>query len=593
MTPRGSGLRALALALLLQLLSLLAGASSAGAAVLALDRDRPRVEAWPAVTLLADAHVATLEAAMAAAARFEPPTGAYATLGLRKDPVWLRLPLATGARSGGEWILDIDYAVLNRVDVYLTSGGVLVQRALLGNLQPFSQRPMRSRSHALALQLQPDTGYTVYLRVQSAGALVLPITLNTPAAFHARALDEQMLQGLLTGLGLCLLLYSAAQWIALREPLFLKYALLTFGSLLFSIAQFGIGAQYLWPDNRWLESHVPGLAALMASAGMFLFVERALEGPEMGPRLRRVMRLGAVSLLLTALAYGAGLIDVHTVSVAVSTIGLLAGPMALPGAITRARRGDSVGWYFLVAWAGYFLSTVTMVSVVKGHADVSWWTLHSFQLGTTLDMVLFMRVLGLRLRAVRTAAEHATRERDTLHSMAHTDPLTGLPNRRGLTLALNDWLPHCTTDRALAIYMIDLDGFKQVNDQHGHDAGDELLAAAARRLQRQVRGSDTVARLGGDEFVVGSTGMQNDAQARQMGAALLESLQAPFELDALHCRVGLTIGYVLAPQDGRDSIELLKSADAAMYAGKQGGKGCLRRGESAVRAPTTVAALMT
>jgi diguanylate cyclase len=562
------------------LLLVASGLAMAAPAALVLDDQRARVEAWPAVTVMVDASgELDLAEVLASPERFEVPTTAYATLGLNRDATWLRIPFSVPAEAREPRVLDIEYAPLNRVDLFLLQDGQVVQRALLGNLQPFAERPIASRTHSVELLLQPGRDYELLLRVQTHGARILPISFNTLSAFHARALSEQTLQGLLAGLGLCLVIYSLIQWWSLRDTLYLKYAILTSASLLFSVAQFGLGAQYLWTDQLWAELKMPGLTALVAGAGTFLFVEHVLAEPGASRLFSRVMKGGAVFLFAVAAAYAFSLIDVHVVSLVVGTVALAPALMGMPGAIRRARRGDAIGAYFLVAWAGYFLTTAVMVGLIKGRVDWSAWSVHSFQIGATLDMVLFMRVIGLRARAAAAAAEHVHRERDVLLSLAHTDPLTGLPNRRGLHARLTAALPQCTPAQMLAVYMLDLDGFKQVNDQFGHDIGDELLIAVAQRLRANLRSSDVVARVGGDEFVVMAHGPHNDLEARQLGHQLLEAFRDPFDLHQRSCSVGLTIGYVLAPLDGKDAVALLKRADAAMYAGKQGGKNCLRRGE--------------
>ena len=100
----------------------------------------------------------------------------------------------------------------------------------------------------------------------------------------------------------------------------------------------------------------------------------------------------------------------------------------------------------------------------------------------------------------------------------------------------------------------------------------------ARRLKTSLRTSDLVARLGGDEFVIIVTGLHDDSQAQEIGQHLLKVFDAPFQLsDGCRCSVGLTVGYALVPVDGTDPVTLLQRADAAMYAGKQGGKRCVRR----------------
>jgi diguanylate cyclase (GGDEF)-like protein len=188
----------------------------------------------------------------------------------------------------------------------------------------------------------------------------------------------------------------------------------------------------------------------------------------------------------------------------------------------------------------------------------------------------------VRQEQLRHAAEHADREREALRSLAHTDPLTGLPNRRGLQLELENALTRAGSPRLLGVYLLDLDGFKAVNDRLGHDAGDELLRSVAVRLRTPLRHRDVVARLGGDEFVVMVTDLPGDDEARRLGHKLLEAFAAPFGVRGQACQVGLTIGYALAPLDGHDAASLLKRADAAMYAGKQAGKRTLRRGQASV-----------
>ncbi len=572
------------------------GSPSAAAAtppaIVSLDSTALRVDIWPALTLLSEgAARLSADEALAAAGQFTPPTGAAGTLGLRKSAVWLRFDLqgpAGTTTTDNHWILDIDYAPLRQLDVHLAVADgdrfTWLQHTALGARVPVSERPLASREHAVALPLRAGARHVVLIRVETTGAMVLPITLRRPADFHRSALNEQMLQGVLGGLGLFLVLYSLVQWTSLREKLFAKYALLVTGSLWFSVYQFGVGAQYLWPGNLWMEHHSGGLAALAATCGSFLFIEHVLGEP--GPdgrasRFSRFMRLGALTCVVLAALYALGLIGERLINPLVSLLGPVPALVGLPGAIARTRRGDEIGASFVVAWAVYFVATAVMVAMINGAVAVTPWTLHSFQIGATLDMLIFMRVVGLRMRAVQSAARQAALEHDALRSLAHTDPLTGLPNRRGLQAALSAALPAARPGHLLAVYMLDLDGFKPVNDQFGHDVGDELLVAVARRLRDSVRTSDLVSRLGGDEFVVMLPGLPSEDRAHESALQWVESFRRPFQLRQHTCTVGLTVGYALAPVDDSDPVALLKLADAAMYAGKQDGKGCARRARAA------------
>ncbi len=573
--------------LLVTALVLMGTTTVSQATPLALEDSSPIVEAWPAVRVLFDP---TQEMGIAevqeASDRFAPPTTAHGTLGMRKEAVWLHIPISVSSQSNGLWALDIDYPPLNHIDIYVVRDKAIVDQTTLGNLQAYALRPIRSRSHTFGLKLKPGASYDLYLRVENKGALILPISLNKPSEFHARALQEQMLQGVLTGLALCLLLYSLAQWVSLGEHLFAKYAILVTGSLMFSLLQFGVGAQYVWPGSVWMELHAGGLSALIASTGSFLFIEQALAGPDTKPWFSRIMKTGAVFTIFFALCFAFDLIDVYIVTAVVGSLGLAPALLGMPGAIARARRGESVGFYFLLAWAVYFATTALLIEVIKGRVGVNFWTLHSFQFGATFDMLVFMRVLGLRTKALKTAMQHATRERDSMHSLAHTDPLTGLPNRRGLNTAMSNAVKRAKPDHLVAVYMMDLDGFKQVNDQYGHEVGDELLVAVAARLRANVRNSDVIARLGGDEFVVMSCGLNSAMKARERGEKLLMAFNDPFALSTQTCQIGLTVGYALSPQDGVDAVDLLRQADAAMYQGKKDGKHCVRRAKSPIATPS-------
>ena len=570
------------------LLALWLGCASVQAqpAPLQLQAQQPAAGLWQALQMLPDPEQRyTAQELLQGGPAFGPMPPTQGTLGVRAEPVWLRIPLELAASAPGRWVLDIDYAPLQRIDLVLASGGRIVQQAALGSHVPFAQRPLPTRSHAVGLDLQPGVAYELLLRVQTQGAMVLPLRLSPPAMHAEQALREQMLQGLLTGLALCLWIYSLAQWINQREVLFLQYTLLISGSLLFSLHFFGVGAQYLWGGLPWFEQHASGMSALMATCGSFLFIGQALAAGNPRNRLMRAMRWGAAGTALLALAFALDLFDTRVLAAIVSVLGLVPALMGIPGAVARMRQGDAVGGTLLLAWLVYFVATATVIGVIRGWVPVNFWTLHSFQFGATLDMLLFMRVLGLRSKALRLAAENARTERDTLHWLAHTDPLTNLPNRRGMQEALSNALRLCCHEQQLAVYLLDLDGFKPVNDEHGHDVGDELLVAVARRLQGHVRATDLVARLGGDEFVVVASALESPAQAHDLANKLLDAFHAPFTLSSTKVQVGLTIGYALAPLDAYDAASLLKLADAAMYQGKQNGKFRVQRSTEQLAMP--------
>lgn len=185
-----------------------------------------------------------------------------------------------------------------------------------------------------------------------------------------------------------------------------------------------------------------------------------------------------------------------------------------------------------------------------------------------------------QLTGTVTVLRDITLERKQNRELAHKanhDWLTQLPNRA----LLWDRLSHAVTragrvEKQLAILFIDLDWFKETNDQLGHAAGDTMLITTAERLKSSVRLEDTVARLGGDEFVVMIEGIDNPAEADQIAEKIRKSLSVPVSTPQWTAPVTASIGIAIYPTDGNDAESLLNNADRAMYRSKQQGRNKVR-----------------
>lgn len=190
-------------------------------------------------------------------------------------------------------------------------------------------------------------------------------------------------------------------------------------------------------------------------------------------------------------------------------------------------------------------------------------------------VLVFIAYLVLTV-AVLTFARRAARLINLTEERALHDPLTRLPNRLLLLDRMKHLLdPKRGDDARAAVFYLDLDGFKAVNDSAGHAAGDAVLVGVAQRLREFCRAEDTVARLGGDEFVmIIPTDDRRAAEAR--AEAVLAALSSPYYYNGRSLKVGVSIGVALAPEHGLDVAALLHKADAALYVAKQEGKGRIR-----------------
>jgi diguanylate cyclase len=180
------------------------------------------------------------------------------------------------------------------------------------------------------------------------------------------------------------------------------------------------------------------------------------------------------------------------------------------------------------------------------------------------------------LWAIRDLTARKESEARIAHLALH-DPLTELPNRRFfMELAYKAMSQAQRTGDQFALLAVDVDDFKHVNDSHGHAAGDQLIAVAARRMAATLRDADVVARLGGDEFAILETGATQPSQTMALAERLLDVMHAPVQLEYGQVNLTVSIGIAFYPNDGTSVEELLRNADTAMYRAKADGKNTCR-----------------
>ncbi|HET7767114.1 MAG TPA: EAL domain-containing protein [Burkholderiales bacterium] len=182
--------------------------------------------------------------------------------------------------------------------------------------------------------------------------------------------------------------------------------------------------------------------------------------------------------------------------------------------------------------------------------------------------------LGLLTRAFNAMAEGVKKEQDKLHRQANFDTLTGLPNRLMAFDRINLEINRARrSGQRFAVFFIDLDNFKGVNDSLGHVAGDQLLAAIGLRIQAALREGDTVARLGGDEFLVLASDVASEVQVEKISERLLQAVAEPQDINGRKVLAQCSIGIALFPDNGDDVETLVANADNAMYQAKTNHRG--------------------
>lgn len=187
--------------------------------------------------------------------------------------------------------------------------------------------------------------------------------------------------------------------------------------------------------------------------------------------------------------------------------------------------------------------------------------------------IVLMIMLGIFRAMNRDLSDQLIADNQMLEKISNQDPLTKLANRRFFQSYLNNVIYKASfSEKPFSIVFIDLDGFKQINDQYGHHAGDETIIAVAKRIGETVRAADMVARLGGDEFAIILDGTGADF-VEQVCKKIQERIQQPIAVDGVNVSVGASIGVAIYPDHTEDLSTLLKKADGAMYEAKASGGG--------------------
>ncbi|MFN7162949.1 MAG: diguanylate cyclase domain-containing protein [Pseudomonadota bacterium] len=175
--------------------------------------------------------------------------------------------------------------------------------------------------------------------------------------------------------------------------------------------------------------------------------------------------------------------------------------------------------------------------------------------------------------AALVAAVNRLGKHDKATQQANSDPLTGLANRRGVLSKLEGAFKR---QQPLTLFYIDLDKFKPVNDQYGHEMGDAVLMKVAELMLACVRENDTVARLGGDEFLIVFYGLTDKALIEERANKVLDLLNEPMWVNNTRIKIGGSVGITIAPQDGATVEALMQAADETMYAVKKAGRNAFR-----------------
>ncbi len=534
---------------------------------------------------------------------FSPLPGGNPAFGFQTGAYWFHLPVENLQRDEPLWILVQEYALSDKLDLYLRNPDGHVEHSAGGDHVPFADRFIRYRHPNFRLDLPAGQRMELLLRVQSESSMQVPLALYTPKAFAEVLRDAQFSNGLYYGIVLALLCYNLVLWLMLRDASYFWYLLHTgaFGLVLFTLN--GYGFEYLWPTSAWLADASIPLSICLALIGMQLFARSFLDLRTRWPVGDKVC-LGVVAFF-AMLGVAATWLSYSIATPIASRAVLLGVAWIIIATVVMLRRGYQPARLFLLAWSLFLSGTAAFTLLAFGVLPQNFWTQNGVQIGSALELLLLSLALGKRyaslreenIRIVQETNEKLerglidrTRELRTtmaklgeanvkLQEYSRRDPLTGTYNRRHFREEFAQMLESRKgSGRQIALLLLDLDLFKRINDSHGHPAGDSCLVEAARRIEEvAAQRGGLVARFGGEEFVVALS--CRDAQdALQVAEAIrLRIQQDPVRHEALAIRLSVSIGIHTVSSDRVSSAEeIIRIADEALYRAKDDGRNCVR-----------------
>ena len=519
-------------------------------------------------------------------------------LGFVHHTQWLRFSVERGERVDRDWLLVVEYPLLDRVDVFRIDPDGQTHHWMGGDRLPFKERSYSDRYINFAQVLDAPGRYEFFVRVRSESSMQIPLVWAQADAYLEQRQFTSLGLGLYFGVLAALMAYNLILYISVRDRNFLFYVLYvaSIGWMLLNLT--GLGFQLFWPNLPDWNNLAVLLSMAAAIGSMTHFTRRFLNLRALQPRSDKL--LAGLIYLAFGLGAAALFLPYHLV---VQVLTLLVFPTAILIyliAIASVKQ-FAPAKYFIWAWTALLIGIMVYAAVALGWLPKNPLTEYSIHFGSAAEMVLLSFALAYRINMLTEAnrrrlivaheeleerVQERTQELDEalhrletanrqLREFSRQDGLTGLLNRRSFDHSLSRAEEgRLREDRPFALLMIDLDHFKEVNDRYGHLVGDDALVHIARLLQMAVSAAGgQLARYGGEEFAVilPSTDFATAQDLAEALRGLVEqnSLQSGGRIIPLT----ISLGVAFRDLDASEPLShLVRRADEAMYRAKQAGR---------------------
>lgn len=543
--------------------------------------------------------------------------------GVDPSNFWFKTSINFDKQASDSYLIEIAYPLLDFIDLYIFQNGMMKKAYHTGDRLPFNSRNIDHRNFLFPIPLlQVDLPVDIYVRAQTAGAMQLPLFLWEEQAFWEQDQLQLMAHTFFFAILVTLALYNFMLFISLRDSAYLLYVLYIVSLAISQMSLRGLNYQLLAPDYPMINERMLVISIGMAIFFAGLFAIKFMALPRTSPILNRILLF---IVALAAVQAVGGIFMPYSLDVKMGIVlTAIACPTLLIVSLIQWLKGYKIARFFTLAWAVYLIGQFAITLSKFGIIPRTTWVEHGPEIGAGLEIILLSFALADRMNeerrkrylaqdnallheiSAREAQEHSlliqnqaneelesrvnartlelsetleqlSEVNEKLHTLSTLDGLTKVGNRRSFDNVLDREWQRCMRDQAeLSLLLMDADHFKQINDQYGHQTGDECLKHIAAILSETVkRPADGISRYGGEEFAVV---LPNTSE--QGAKMIAERIRKSIETDILTFegqKIVFTISIGLASikpnaNQNFDQSSLIEKADKALYLAKKEGR---------------------
>lgn len=512
---------------------------------------------------------------------------------------WFRFRIIGEASEPQDFIIDVAYPLLDELELFHLKDNTIIKRSLTGDHYLFEQRDIRHQNFLFPVSVDA-THADIYLRVKTSSTLQVPITIWPTRDFWQVDKINTYMDGVFFGGIFIMVLYNFFIFLSVKDRAYLFYVLYMLSLLLVQAANRGIGYQLLWPYSPFFQNVVivPSLAGVVVFASLFFI--SLLDLKTFHPKLNRIFVIGI--LLTTICAFSQVYFPYSTALKLTALAIVLIGLLGLLVALKLWMNGNRLAGYYIAGWGALIFAFMIYIASVFDLIPRTFFVEYVTMMGGLAEVIIFSFALADRINferrmriesqaALLEAQQEINRKLDIrvqqrtkeleianakLQEMSFSDGLTGVKNRRYFDERIvAEYKRAFREQKYLALLMLDIDHFKDVNDQHGHQIGDDCLVEVARIFKKNInRPGDTLYRYGGEEFSVllpetDLKGAELVAEKLRTSMEQVKVYSSDGQLIPIRISVGVA-SYVPTLRTGVDN--LIKRADEQLYRAKREGR---------------------